>query len=140
MSGAAAIRDERRHDYGSSVGVALISDIHGNDIAFAAAAADMERLDLDRCFCLGDVAQGGPQPAESLARLRGLGCRVVMGNSDHFLLEVPTDSLEPITPEHLELRKWTLGRVSPHSARAAGQMQTSSGDSGGPVPDVSGRV
>jgi predicted phosphodiesterase len=94
------------------VRVALISDIHGNDIAFGAVAADMERLDLNGCFCLGDVAQGGPQPVESLTRLRTLGCRVVMGNSDHFLLEVPTDSPEPITPQHLEVREWTLGRLS----------------------------
>lgn len=91
--------------------VALISDIHGNDIAFAAVAADIARLGLDGCVCLGDVAQGGAQPAESLARLRALGARTVMGNSDHFLLEIPADSPEPITGQQLEVREWTLSRL-----------------------------
>jgi predicted phosphodiesterase len=93
------------------VRVALISDIHGNDVAFAAVAADIERLELDGCVCLGDVAQGGAQPAESLARLRALGGRVVIGNSDHFLLEIPADSPEPVTAQHLEVREWTLSRL-----------------------------
>ena len=34
----------------------------------------------------GDHAQGGPQPAECLERLRDLECPAVMGNSDDFLL------------------------------------------------------
>lgn len=72
----------------------------------------MERLDLDGCLCLGDVAQGGAQPAESLARLRRLGCRAVIGNSDAFLLEVPVDSPEPVTEQHLEVRDWTLSRLA----------------------------
>ena len=92
--------------------VALISDIHGNEVAFAAVATDLERLNLDACVCLGDVAQGGPQPAEVVRRLRSLDCPVVMGNSDGFLLEVPTDSPEPITQQHLEVREWTLSRLS----------------------------
>lgn len=91
--------------------VALISDIHGNDVAFAAVAAELERLELDGCICLGDVAQGGAQPAETLARLRGLGCPAVMGNSDHFLLEIPSDSPEPLTSQHIEVREWTLSRL-----------------------------
>ena len=40
--------------------LALISDIHGNDVAFAAAMADVERVGVDVVVCLGDVAQGGP--------------------------------------------------------------------------------
>jgi predicted phosphodiesterase len=106
-----------------SVRIALISDIHGNDVAFAAVVADMERLDVEGCFCLGDVAQGGVQPAESLARLRRLGCRVVMGNSDQFLLEVPAESPEPITPNHLEVRAWTLERLSDDDMSLIGSFE-----------------
>ena len=39
-----------------------------------------------RSVCLGDAIQGGPQPAETVARLRELGCPVVMGNADAWLL------------------------------------------------------
>ena len=90
--------------------LALISDQHGNDVAFAAAVADIERVGVDRIVCLGDVAQGGPQPAETLDRLRALGCRTVLGNSDAFLLD-PNSTEEPITSRQLEVRAWTLSRL-----------------------------
>ena len=93
------------------VRVALISDQHGNDVAFAAAAAEIERVGVDEIICLGDVAQGGAQPAETLDRLRGLGCATVMGNADAFLLEPPADSPEPVTVRQLEVREWTLSQL-----------------------------
>lgn len=61
--------------------VALISDIHGNLHALDAVLAELERESYDRLVCLGDVAVG-PQPREALARVRDLGCPVVMGNWD----------------------------------------------------------
>jgi putative phosphoesterase len=89
--------------------IALISDVHGNDVAFAAVVDDLRRLGVDSVVSLGDVAQGGAQPPETLDRLRELGAWTVMGNSDAFLLEVPTDSPEPVTERQLEVREWTLG-------------------------------
>ena len=67
--------------------LAVISDIHGNCFALDAVLADL-RADLepvDATVCLGDAIQGGPQPAETVARLRELGCPVVMGNADAWL-------------------------------------------------------
>ncbi|HET7567735.1 MAG TPA: metallophosphoesterase family protein, partial [Gaiellaceae bacterium] len=93
--------------------LALLSDQHGNDVAFAAALADVERLGVDEVVCLGDVVQGGPQPAETLDRLAALGCATVLGNADAFLLEVPADSPEPIGERQLEVREWTLSQLSP---------------------------
>ena len=43
--------------------LALVSDIHGNDVALAAVVAELERLGTTRVICLGDAVQGGPQPA-----------------------------------------------------------------------------
>jgi predicted phosphodiesterase len=86
--------------------LALISDQHGNDVAFRAALEDIERLGADDIVCLGDVAQGGDEPAETLDRLAELGCETVLGNADAFLLEVPTDSNEPVTERQLERREW----------------------------------
>ena len=91
--------------------IALTSDVHGNDVAFAAVVDDLGRLGVDSVMSLGDVAQGGAQPAQTLDRLRGLGARMVMGNSDAFLLEVPTDSPEPVTERQLEVREWTVGQL-----------------------------
>jgi putative phosphoesterase len=91
--------------------LALVSDQHGNDVAFAAAVADIERVGVDRIVCLGDVAQGGAQPAATLDRLRALGADTILGNADAFLLEVPADSPERITEQLLEVREWTLSTL-----------------------------
>jgi hypothetical protein len=72
---------------------------------------DLERFEVDALVSLGDVAQGGAEPAASLGRLKALGARDVMGNSDAFLLEVPLDSPEPVTERQLEVREWTLGQL-----------------------------
>lgn len=75
--------------------VALISDIHGNAVALEAVLADIGRRGADEIVCLGDVAAGGPQPREALGRLRALGCPVVRGNADDWLLgEMPADKDE----------------------------------------------
>lgn len=68
------------------VRIALLSDMHGNAVAFRAALADLEAQKPDLIVSLGDVAQGGPQPAECVDRLRELECPCVFGNSDDFLL------------------------------------------------------
>jgi putative phosphoesterase len=94
------------------VRLALISDQHGNDVAFRALVDDLQRLDVDDVVCLGDTTQGGTQPAETLDRLATLGCETVLGNADDLLLEVPTDSPEPITERLLEVREWTLSQLS----------------------------
>ena len=92
--------------------LALVSDIHGNDLALAAVVAELERLGVEQVVCLGDVAQGGSQPAEVLDRLARLGWPVILGNADAFLLEVDPSSPEPATDEQLERRTWTLGQLS----------------------------
>jgi len=94
------------------VRVALVSDQHGNDVAFRAVVGDLDGIGVDEVVCLGDAVQGGAQPAETLERLRTLGCATVLGNADAFLLEVPTDSPEPVTEQQLEVREWTLSQLS----------------------------
>jgi predicted phosphodiesterase len=99
--------------YRSAMPLALVSDIHGNDVALAVVVAELERLDIDRVVCLGDAVQGGPQPAEVLDRLAALGWPVVLGNSDDFLLRIPAESSEPVTARQLEVRAWSLSRLAP---------------------------
>jgi len=92
--------------------LALLSDQHGNDTAFRAVLEAVERLRVEDIVCLGDVAQGGDEPAQTLDRLAALGCDTVLGNADAFLLEVPTDSNEPVTEAQLERREWTLSQLA----------------------------
>jgi putative phosphoesterase len=78
--------------------IGLISDIHGNLFALEAVLAELDREKLDDLICLGDVAALGPEPGAVLARLQALGCPVVMGNMDEWLLSPPgldtTDELD----------------------------------------------
>jgi putative phosphoesterase len=64
----------------------LISDLHGNLPALEAVLAELDEAGVDELVCLGDIAPG-PQPRETTARLRELGCPVVLGNWDTWLLE-----------------------------------------------------
>lgn len=91
--------------------VALISDAHGNAVGLRAALDDLAGRRVDQVVCLGDVAQGGPQPVECLELVRESGARTVMGNSDAFVLEAAASSETP-TERHLAQREWTLGRLS----------------------------
>jgi predicted phosphodiesterase len=96
--------------------IAVISDMHGNDVAFEAVEADLNRLKVDQIVCLGDAVQGGPQPAQVVQRLRRLGCPVVMGNADAWLLSGKETADEGISPERLrqmhEVRDWSLSHLS----------------------------
>jgi predicted phosphodiesterase len=91
--------------------IGLFSDVHGNAVGFDAFLADLERHPVDRVVCLGDVIQGGPQPVACLDRLRSVGCRVVMGNADWYVLTGdPGD--EPETEDQRRTREWTLSQLS----------------------------
>lgn len=70
--------------------LAVISDIHGNLVALEAVLADTQRVGADELVCLGDVANFGPKPRETLRRVQALGCPVVMGNADWELLDAST--------------------------------------------------
>lgn len=67
--------------------LALISDVHGNEVALEAVLADIERTGADHIVCLGDVATLGPSPGAVIRRLRSLGCPCILGNHEGFLLE-----------------------------------------------------
>jgi predicted phosphodiesterase len=92
--------------------VAVISDVHGNAGALDAVLRDLESRPVDRIVCLGDMIQGGPQPAETVARLRDLGAPIVMGNADAYLLTGDESGPEPVTDRLRETRKWSLARLS----------------------------
>jgi predicted phosphodiesterase len=96
--------------------IAVFSDIHGNAIALNAMLADLERDSADHLICLGDAIQGGPQPAEVVARLRELACPVVMGNADAYLLTGEASDAESVPEERRrrldDIRAWSLARLS----------------------------
>ena len=91
--------------------IGLIADIHGNLFALDAVLRELEREQLDEVLCLGDVAVG-PQPGETLARLRDVGCPVVMGNWDaYFLCGFPAKEDE-LGQMLVEMGEWWAGQLS----------------------------
>jgi predicted phosphodiesterase len=86
---------------------ALLSDIHGDLRKLEAVLAELAALGIDDGIVLGDVAQGGDEPAGVLDRLAELGWPVVLGNADQFLL----DGHEEATSEQLARREWSLAQL-----------------------------
>jgi predicted phosphodiesterase len=90
---------------------ALLADIHGNMQALGAVLDELSGLGISDGVVLGDVAQGGDEPAAVLDCLADLGWPVVLGNADHFLLEIPTETNEEIREEQLVRRDWSLSQL-----------------------------
>jgi predicted phosphodiesterase len=95
-----------------STRIAIFSDSHGNCVALDAVLADIAAANVDQVVCLGDAVQGGPQPAETVERLRALACPVVMGNADDWLRTGTDSGDEPASRKLLEVREWSLSRLS----------------------------
>lgn len=91
--------------------IGLISDPHGNLPALEAVLAELEREELDGLVCLGDVAVG-PQPSETLARVRALGCPVVKGNWDHWFCEGIPPSDDEIGRKLVEIGEFWTAQLS----------------------------
>ncbi|MCL5995352.1 MAG: metallophosphoesterase, partial [Chloroflexi bacterium] len=92
---------------------ALISDIHGNDIALEAVLEDVRREHVDQVICLGDVATLGPQPREVIVRLKALGASCIMGNHDEFLLDPAAVHAYTTHPLVIETVGWCARQLDP---------------------------
>ena len=87
--------------------LAVFGDVHENLAALEAALNDAVVQGADDFVCLGDVSSFGPQPRETLARTKALGCPVVMGNADWELLDAPTRAaLQASSPLSFDIASW----------------------------------
>lgn len=92
--------------------VALISDIHGNDLALQTVLTDIRNQKVDRIACLGDVATLGPQPAKVIATLRALGCPCIVGNHDEFLITPETIDAYTQVPVITQAVAWCRAQLA----------------------------
>lgn len=65
--------------------VAILSDVHGNDLALQAVLAALVTTPHDRIVIAGDHVWNGVRPAEALRRLRALEVPMLLGNTDEYL-------------------------------------------------------
>ena len=74
----------------------LIYDVHGNLEALEAVLADAGEAGIGRFLLGGDYALFGPQPAETVERLRSLDARMIRGNGERWTAhphEAPDDDV-----------------------------------------------
>src|SRR5579863_2768077 len=72
--------------------IAVISDIHGNQIALEAVLQDLaQQPAVDQVVIAGDLCLNGPCPRQVLEMVQELRCPVIQGNVD---LEVVTQAAE----------------------------------------------
>ena len=92
--------------------VALISDIHANEVALRAVMADSNQVGVEQIVCLGDVATLGPCPGAVIQTLRDLGCPCILGNHEAFLLDPELIHTYTEVPVVVEAVDWCRGRLS----------------------------
>lgn len=92
--------------------VALISDLHGNELALDAVRRDIARIGVDQVVCLGDVATLGPRPNAVIQALRDMGCPCIMGNHDAFLLDPALIHTYTEAPVVVEAVDWCRDQLS----------------------------
>jgi predicted phosphodiesterase len=72
--------------------IAVIADIHGNQIALEAVLQDLaQQPPVDHLVIAGDLCLNGPCPHQVLETVQGLHCPVIQGNVD---IEVVTQAAE----------------------------------------------
>lgn len=92
--------------------IALISDIHGNEVALEAVMREIGEAGVDQTICLGDVATLGPSPGPVIRLLEQIGCPCVLGNHDAFLLDPGLVDSYTEAPEIVEAVRWCRARLS----------------------------
>jgi predicted phosphodiesterase len=92
-------------------------------VALRAVLEDLQSR-ADRIVCLGDVAATGPQPAEAIEAVAALGCDVVMGNTDEWLLSPADEAIEDDdTRRIVEIDLWAHDQLGPEHLAELGRYQ-----------------
>lgn len=101
--------------------IAVVSDVHGNLTALEAVIADHGEMRPDVVLHGGDLADAGASPAAVIDRVRELGWRGVMGNTDEMLhrpgslpeFAGPHPELASMFAKVAEMAAWTRAQLGP---------------------------
>ncbi len=98
--------------------IGIISDIHGNIKALEAVLKELEKINVDKIICLGDMIGGVPSSEEVVQRIIKMKdkCICVRGNREKYIIEgmplIVHDEKMKITQEQLEENEWEKNRLS----------------------------
>jgi putative phosphoesterase len=93
--------------------IALVSDIHGNDLALRRVLQDIRQSGVDQVACLGDVATLGPRPHEVLEMVKEACQFFILGNHDEYLFDASSIREHSTSPLILSTVEQCRGELSP---------------------------
>lgn len=69
--------------------IGLISDIHGNKNALDAVLEQLEKKNIDKIICIGDLVDGAPMLEEVVQKIISMGQKVVAvrGNRESYIID-----------------------------------------------------
>lgn len=83
--------------------IAILSDIHGNDVAFEAVVRDMESYKVNYVIFLGDLVAKGPQPQACYQRMLDLQPMVWLKGNTEYWLDNAMVEVMPTSPANIKL-------------------------------------
>ncbi|HZO97121.1 MAG TPA: metallophosphoesterase family protein [Gaiellaceae bacterium] len=89
--------------------IAVLSDIHANYHALAAALSEVDAAGVDELWCLGDTVGYGPRPNECCAALRDRAALCLAGN--HDLAALGRLPLDDFNGDAAAAVRWTKGEL-----------------------------
>jgi putative phosphoesterase len=99
--------------------IAVIADIHGNQVALEAVLADLAmQPGIDKLVIAGDLCLNGPRPRQALEIVQGLHCPVVMGNVDEQVVKPESVKGE----KKRNLIEWTRQEIGPEGIAYLAQL------------------
>ena len=92
--------------------IGIISDIHGNKKALDAVLKQLEKENIDKKICLGDLIGGAPRSEEVVQKIISMEDRIitVIGNREKYIIEgmpkVVHDEKIKVSDEQLKRNEW----------------------------------
>ncbi len=90
--------------------IAIFGDVHSNIDALDVVLADCREQGVTDYLCTGDIVGYNASPHECLAKIRELGCPIVMGNHDYYVSS--RQNLSDFNPIAAEVILWTRKQLS----------------------------
>lgn len=100
---------------------AVFGDIHGNLEAYQAVLEAIDKENVDRHFCVGDVVGYGANPTQCIELTKKLNCLSVCGN--HDWAAVGKTGIEYFNPQAKAAALWTREAISPEDAKYLKALQ-----------------
>lgn len=91
--------------------IAIISDIHGNLEALKSTLQDIEKRNIDKIICLGDIIAKGIHPKECIKLIKEKCDIVIQGNTDEYFSK-EYENLEQLPEQEQKRIKWNQSLIT----------------------------